>query len=87
MDRLDDDDRFALDVLLLFISPTRRGWVSFRFSRTGFVDDTDHAERSLKAALETALSEPRTMFGGRAMSFSGVIAFCERRCRRTPRIE
>ena len=75
MDRLEDDDRFALMSVVVHFANRDAGGLASDFRGLGFVDDTDHAERSLKAALETALSEPRTMFGGRAMSFSGVIAF------------
>ena len=75
MDRLDDDDRFALMSVVVHFANRDAGGLARDFRGLGFVDDTDHAERSLKAALETALSEPRTMFGGKAMSFSGVIAF------------
>ena len=71
MDRLDDDDRFALMSVVVHFANRDAGGLARDFRGLGFVDDSDHAERSLKAALETALSEPRTMFGGRAMSFSG----------------
>ena len=75
MDRLNDDDRFALMSVVVHFANRDAGGLARDFRGLGFVDDSDHAERSLKKALETALSEPRTMFGGRAMSFSGVIAF------------
>lgn len=75
MDRLGDDDRFALMSVVVHFANRDAGGLARDFRGLGFVDDHDAAERALTRALEAALREPRTMFGGRAMAFSGVIAF------------
>ena len=75
MDRLDDDDRFALMSVVVHFANRDAGGLASDFRGLGFVDDTDHAERIVENSPGDGAVEPRTMFGGRAMSFSGVIAF------------